>query len=120
MIKLFTVGFPRETDELQLLGLFSDHGLVNTLTIIRDQTSGESKGYAFVEMLDKAGADRAIAALDGSVMGGRTLSVRIAEDKRQAPHAAERPFRSPELDQTQRNPEPSQAGKAKRPRRNKA
>lgn len=82
MVKLFIVGFPRETDELQLVEMFSAHGLVNTVTIIRDQVSGISKGYAFVDMLDTPSADRAIAALDGSTLSNRTLSVRIAENKR--------------------------------------
>lgn len=82
MVKLFIVGFPRETDELQLVEMFSAHGLVNTVTIIRDQLSGVSKGYAFVDMLDAPSADRAIAALNGSTLSDRTLSVRIAENKR--------------------------------------
>ena len=81
MIKLFTVGFARETDEMQLVELFSEHGLVHTVTIIRDQLTGTSKGYAFVDMLDQAGADRAIAALNGFETGGRTISVRVAADK---------------------------------------
>lgn len=43
MVKLFIVGFPCETDELQLVEMFSAHGLVNTVTIIRDLVSGISK-----------------------------------------------------------------------------
>jgi len=82
MVKLFIVGFPRETDELQLVEMFSAHGLVNTVTTIRDQVSGISKGYAFVDMLDTPSANRAIFALDGSTLSNRTLSVRIAENKR--------------------------------------
>lgn len=82
MVKLFIIGFPRETDELQLVEMFSAHGLVNTVTIIRDQLSGISKGYAFVDMLDTPSANRAISALDGSTLSNRTLSVRIAENKR--------------------------------------
>jgi len=118
MVKLFTVGFLRETDELQLVELFSDHGLVKTVTIVRDQITGESKGYAFVEMMDEPGANRAIAALNGFVIAGRTLSVRVAEDKRQSANQ-ERPAGSSasRTDQVQRNHGRSNDGKGKRPRR---
>jgi len=99
MIKLFVVGFSREMDELQLVELFSDHGLVNTVTIIRDQVTGVSKGYAFLDMLDQQGADRAIAAMNNAVIGERTISVRIAENKRAqtspTPEPSHRPGQRP-------------------------
>lgn len=85
MIKLFAVGFARETDELQLDELFSQHGLVKTLTIVRDQQTGISKGYAFVHMMDEAGAARAIEQLNGLAIQGRTLSVRHAEGQQRSP-----------------------------------
>jgi len=118
MIKLFTVGFPRDTDELQLVELFSVHGLVSTVTIIRDQLTGTSKAYAFIEMLDEPGATRAIAALNGFVLAGRTLSVRVAADKRQEdvpvnktpPARFEEPGRQSAISQRH-------TGKTKRPRR---
>jgi RNA recognition motif-containing protein len=81
MIKLFVVGFSREMDEIELDEMFSNEGLVQRLTIVRDLQTGISKGYAFVEMMDLAGADRAIAALDGMKLDDRTISVRLAEDK---------------------------------------
>jgi RNA recognition motif-containing protein len=112
MVKLFIVGFPREADELQLVEMFSAHGLVNTVTIIRDQVSGTSKGYAFVEMLDAPSADRAIEALNGSAITGRTLSVRIAENKR-APAGSE------PLTGNSTNKQHTITEKHKRPRKNR-
>lgn len=112
MVKLFIVGFPRETDELQLVEMFSAHGLVNTVTIIRDQVSGIGKGYAFVEMLDAPSANRAMEALNGSTITGRTLSVRIAENKR-APAGSE------PLSGNPTNKQLSNAQKHKRPRKNR-
>lgn len=89
MNTIFVVGFPRETGEIELNELFSQHGSVRTLTIVRDQQTGESKGYAFVHMLDQNSADRVISQLNGKRLGNRTLSVRYAVQKRQSlPKAA--------------------------------
>ncbi|MEO6151237.1 MAG: RNA-binding protein [Mucilaginibacter sp.] len=78
MVKLFVVGFPREMNEIELVELFSIHGVVDTVTIVRDQATNISKGYGFMHMADQAGADRAIEALDGFTLDDRQLSVRIA------------------------------------------
>jgi RNA recognition motif-containing protein len=83
MTKLFVVGFPRETSEIELDQLFTNHALVRDITIIRDMQTGESKGYAFVDMMDEPGAERAIKALDGMTFGKRVMSVRLAEQKKQ-------------------------------------
>ncbi|MCR8556554.1 RNA-binding protein [Mucilaginibacter sp. BJC16-A38] len=84
MAKLFVVGFPKDSTDVELLEMFSVHGTVNSITIVTDQQTGASKGYGFVAMTDKAGADRAVSALDGMAMGDRKMSVRIAETKNAA------------------------------------
>lgn len=81
MAKLFIVGFPREIDEIQLVELFTAHGQVNSITIITDKDTGISKGYGFITMTDKAGSERAIAALDGMTFGSRQMTVKLADDK---------------------------------------
>jgi len=81
MIKLFVGGFPLDITELELVMLVSPHGEVNTIKIVRDKKTGKCKGYAFLEMTDKGGADRAMEALDGTFMGDRQLSVKITIDK---------------------------------------
>jgi RNA recognition motif-containing protein len=92
MAKLFVVGFPKGMQEIGLVELFSAHGAVNTVTLITDQNTGESKGYGFITMTDDAGAARAIQELDGLEIDGRTLNVRFAEEKQQAkPAASPRP-----------------------------
>jgi RNA recognition motif-containing protein len=83
MTKLFIVGIPRDMEESELTELFSAYGQVNAITIITGKLSGESQGYGFITMTDKAGADRAIAAMDGGIIDERTISVRIADDKRE-------------------------------------
>jgi RNA recognition motif-containing protein len=84
MVKLFIVGFPRDMEEIELVELFSAYGTVNTITIVTDKLSGKSLGYGFIMMTDQAGADRAIAAMDGASIDGRQISVRVAVDKRPA------------------------------------
>jgi RNA recognition motif-containing protein len=81
MTKLFVVGFPRDMDKTELLELFSLHGLVDLVTIITDKETGVSQGYGFIHMNDQAGAERAIAALNGAEIDDRTISVRIADAK---------------------------------------
>ncbi|WP_428331055.1 RNA recognition motif domain-containing protein [Mucilaginibacter sp.] len=81
MVKLFIVGLPRDMEETELLEIFTVYGQVGIITIVTDQNTGESKGYGFVHMEDQAGADRAIAALNGAEIDDRTISVRIAEPK---------------------------------------
>jgi RNA recognition motif-containing protein len=84
MAKLFIVGFPKDMEEIELVEMFSVYGTVNTVTIITDKDTGASKGYGFITMTDDAGAERAIAALDGAEIDDRQINVRIADDKNQA------------------------------------
>ncbi|RYZ95388.1 MAG: RNA-binding protein [Sphingobacteriaceae bacterium] len=115
MVKLFVVGFPRDMNEIELMELFSVHGVVDTLTIVRDQATNVSKGYGFMHMADQAGADRAIAALDGFTIDERQLSVRIADDKQAASSASAAPKApSQQFQKASKNFDPH---KKKRPRR---
>jgi RNA recognition motif-containing protein len=110
MIKLFVVGFPKEMDEPALQTFFSDFGDVAAVKIITDQQTGQSKGYAFVDFLDEAGAKLAIKELDGELLDGRTLNVRIADKQARPRTNTERPVADREY-QKVRQP------KTKRPRR---
>lgn len=92
MSKLFAVGFPRDFDELQLAQLFAPYGDVDLLTIMRDKVTGMSKGFGFVHMKTEAGADEAIAALNGHAFGDRQMEVRLADGK---PVPVQRPVAKP-------------------------
>jgi RNA recognition motif-containing protein len=119
MTKLFVVGFPREMNEIDLDQLFTLHALVSKITIIRDQQTGVSKAYAFVEMMDAQGADRAIKALNGMTFGQRVMSVRHAEKKTQdEQHTHDRSY--PSSRHVSQNNAPKRAGDSSpynRPRR---
>jgi RNA recognition motif-containing protein len=91
MAKLFIVGFPKDFQQIALVELFSIHGTVNAVTLVTDKVSGQPKGYGFITMNDDASAKRAIAALNGTTIGGRTVSVRFAEEKKEAGSNLERP-----------------------------
>jgi len=110
MIKLFTVGFPKEMDEAALHTFFSDFGDVATVKIITEQQTGVPKGYAFIDMMDETGARLAIKELNGAELNGRTLSVRVADKK-------PRPRMSTELPVQQRNYQQVRQPNGKRPRR---
>jgi RNA recognition motif-containing protein len=73
MAKHFIVGIPKDLETIELVEMFSIHGTVNTVTIVTDRVSGESKGFGFITMTDDTGAERAIEALDGASIDGRTI-----------------------------------------------
>ena len=117
MVKLFIVGFPKDMQEIELVELFSAHGTVNTVTIVRDKNTGESKGYAFITMTDDAGAERAINALNSATVDGRTISVRFAEEKQPDHHTRSARPQQPGLVAASRRDNRTQAPRPKRPRR---
>ena len=61
--------------------LFAAHGTVDSVNVITDRSTGQSKGFGFVEMSSDAEAGAAIAALDGKDFGGRTIKVNEARPK---------------------------------------
>src|SRR5438477_2970001 len=71
------------TTEEDLRAEFSKHGTVVGTQIIKDRDTGRSRGFGFVEMSD--GADAAIAALNGAMFGGRTLTVNEARPREERP-----------------------------------
>lgn len=71
--------------EQQLTELFSQHGTVQSAKLITDRFTGQSRGFAFVEMATSEEAQKAIAALHGSELGGRTLVVNEARPQEKRP-----------------------------------
>ena len=81
--KLYVGNLPYETNESDLQALFEASGPVTTINIVRDRSTGQPRGFAFVEMGDVESARRAITELDRHQYGGRNLTVN--EAKPQAP-----------------------------------
>jgi RNA recognition motif-containing protein len=76
--KLYVGSLPYSTTEQQLSELFSPHGSVTSAKVITDRYTGQSRGFGFVEMSTGEEAQKAIAALNGAALGGRTLVVNEA------------------------------------------
>lgn len=80
--KLYVGNLPFSTTEDDLRATFERHGSVASVKVITDRETGRSRGFAFVEMEDATAADAAIRSLDGSELGGRSLRVNEAQDRR--------------------------------------
>lgn len=78
--------------ELDLVKIINLHGEVSTIKIVRDKKTRICKGYAFLEMKDREGAENAVIALDGTPMGDRTLNVKINEENAVKPPPPKRSF----------------------------
>jgi len=61
--------------------MFERYGTVDRVNLVTDRDTGRFRGFAFVEMSSPEEADRAIAGLNGTDFGGRTLNVNIARPK---------------------------------------
>ena len=70
-----------EVTEEDLKEAFEVFGEVETAKVIKDNYSGRSKGFGFVEMSDKAKAESAIEGLNGKELKGRTLNVNEARPR---------------------------------------
>ncbi len=65
----------------QLKALFSDYGPVIKANVATDKETGKSRGFGFVEMVNKEDALKAIASLDGRLVNGRPIAVKEAEQR---------------------------------------
>jgi RNA recognition motif-containing protein len=76
--KLFVGNLSFQTTESEIASAFEQHGAVESVSIITDRETGRSKGFGFVVMEEEA-ANKAIATLNGSQLGGRALTVNEAK-----------------------------------------
>ena len=81
MKKLFVGNIPHSTTEAELRSLFEPHGAIEQVSIVTERETGRSRGFAFVEMTDSGEAEKAIAALNGTDLGGRALNINEARPK---------------------------------------
>jgi cold-inducible RNA-binding protein len=80
-VKIFVGNLAHSTTSEQIGELFAVYGQVTSAEIVKDRRSGESKGFAFVEMPAKAEARAAIAALDLKPVDGRSMTVNEARPR---------------------------------------
>ncbi len=80
-MNIYVGNLSQQATEQDLEGLFKEFGTVSSVKIIRDMFSGESKGFAFVEMNDKAAGTKAIEALNTQELKGKKIVVNEARPK---------------------------------------
>ena len=84
-MKLYVGNLAYSTTEDELKQIFSEFGTVDSVTVIKDRFTGQSKGFGFVEMPKNAEADTAIKSLNDRMVGGRKLKVNQAQPQRDRP-----------------------------------
>jgi cold-inducible RNA-binding protein len=78
---IFVGNLDFNTGEEELRRLFEAYGQVDRVSIMTDRDTGRSRGFGFVEMANAEEGEKAIAGLNGSQVGGRTLNVNEARPK---------------------------------------
>jgi len=81
MKKIFVGNFNFNVSETELRSLFELFGTVESVWLATDRDTGRVRGFGFVEMPNHEEAEKAIAALNGKDVGGRTLNVNEARPK---------------------------------------
>ena len=80
MAKHFVVGnLPRTMGDDDLEALVTPYGTVNNVQIIRDRSSGSTKGFGFIEMTDEKAGKQAVHAIHGLRVRGRLLKVQVLD-----------------------------------------
>ena len=81
MKNIFVGNLSFNTNEDELRQLFETYGQVDRVSIMTDRDTGRSRGFGFVEMASNEDGEKAIAALNGTQVGGRTVNVNEARPK---------------------------------------
>jgi RNA recognition motif-containing protein len=79
--KLYVGNLPYSATEQTLRDAFAASGTVDSVTLITDRDTGQSKGFGFVEMSSDQEAQAATKALNGSMLDGRQIKVNEAKPK---------------------------------------
>jgi cold-inducible RNA-binding protein len=78
---IFVGNLDFNVSEDELRNLFGTYGQVDRVSIVTDRDTGRSRGFGFVEMANPEEGEKAIAALNGTQLAGRTLNVNEARPK---------------------------------------
>ena len=84
---IYVGNLPFSATSEELRAAFEKFGSVTNSEVIKDRETGRSRGFGFVEMADDSQADAAIAALSGSEMDGRNLTVNEAKPREERPRS---------------------------------
>ena len=84
-MNIYVGNLPYSTRDDELERVFGAYGEISSATVIIDRESNRSRGFGFVEMPNDDEAQAAIAALNGSDLGGRTITVNQARPREERP-----------------------------------
>lgn len=82
-MNIYVGQLPYNVNEDELREIFSEYGEIGSLNLIKDRFSGQSKGFGFIEMPNNSEADKAIKALNKTMLHGREIKVNQAEQRKQ-------------------------------------
>ena len=80
-MKLYVGNLSKSITEAQFTDLLTPFGKAEKVGIAKDKSTGESRGFGFVEFADAAEANAAIAGLNGKEVAGQALKVNEARSK---------------------------------------
>jgi cold-inducible RNA-binding protein len=79
--KIYVGNLSYDTTEDDLRTLFAQAGTVTSVALIKDRDTGQSKGFAFVEMSSQSEAEKAIQTFNGYTLANRPLKVNMARPR---------------------------------------
>ena len=83
--KLYVGNLSYSVTDDQLREAFAVHGTVESAKVVMDKYTDKSRGFGFVEMSTQQEAEKAIAALNGTELDGRSLVVNVARSREDRP-----------------------------------
>src|ERR1700739_3956974 len=83
--RLFVGNLSFNTTENDLQDAFAAHGAVNETNLMMDPTTNRPRGFAFITMSTEEEAQKAIAALNGTELDGRSITVNVARPREERP-----------------------------------
>jgi RNA recognition motif-containing protein len=89
-VRIYVGNLSSTVSEEDLRAAFEPFGSVDSIDFVRDKLTRNPKGFAFVEMSDKAQAQAAITALNGKDLAGRALTVNEARPRPEGPRGGHR------------------------------
>jgi RNA recognition motif-containing protein len=81
MTNIFVGNLSFRTTQEELHQVFANYGAIERVNLVTDRDSGQSRGFAFVEMTNADEAEAAINALNGTELHGRNINVNVARPK---------------------------------------
>ena len=84
-MNIYIAGLSYRTNDADLTNLFAEFGEVSSAKVIMDRATGNSRGFAFVEMTSDEEGQKAIDELNGVEYDQKVISVSVARPRAEKP-----------------------------------